>query len=289
LSNDLTPKQSLAELCNTWITEKVKGKFDYSSATARQQDISNFMKANKDKLQPQQQSLKIVRDSYMPQLKRVYDKFGLDLKTIGLGTKKKLKYHAGMNSEITPDPQAGKPDTSKKPNEKVIQTGIIDPNTGQPMVVPETFDEKAVSAVFSALFLTLRMGIPQMELLTPEEKETLGKMWKPAFNMYFSNEKWAVIGIPLMATMGIALPKMLEGRKQGKILKSKTEGNLKQLEVDSKVENQQKIIQEQKVIQTTPTETTPDVIPNIGEISGVITPNPNKETPALPKKEPKQN
>jgi len=67
------PKQSLAELCNIWISEKVKAKFDYSSATSRQLDIQNFMKAHKSQIPPEQYKTKTIRDSFMPQLKKVFD------------------------------------------------------------------------------------------------------------------------------------------------------------------------------------------------------------------------
>jgi len=288
------PKQSLAELCNIWISEKVKAKFDYSSATARQLDIQNFMKAHKSQIAPEQFKTKTIRDSFMPQLKKVFDKFDLDPKTIGLTGKKKLKYNAGLNATVTPDPQVGKVDSSPdKP--KQLQTGVPDPNNpDQTLVVPEVFDEKAVSAVFSALFLTFRMAVPDMELLTDEEKETLGKIWKPAFNIYFSNEKWAVIGIPTLATLGIAMPKILAGRKKGKIRKSKEEGLEKQKEIDTKVDNQAKEIEKQKnskteIINAPEPQTQTFEKPQIGIVSSTIIPDPNKTLPVLPKPEEKKD
>ena len=280
-------KQSLAELTNNWITEKVKAKYDYSTATSRQQDIQNFMQAHKSQISEEQFKLKTVRDSFIPQLKKVYNRFDIDPKSLGLD-KKKLKYNPKINSTITPDPQSGKTDTS--PKEKPtgqIKTGVIDPNTGQQMVVPEIFDEQAVSAVFSALFLTFRLAVPDMELLTDNEKESLGKIWKPAFNMYFSNEKWAMLGIPTIATLGIALPKILEGRKKGKIRKSKEEGLLRQKEIDGKNETQQQQIDKaKKENQTKPPEIIPENKPSIGQISTEIT--PTKTTLTLPK-ETKEN
>jgi len=240
----------LAELCHSWITDKIKSKYDFSTATSRTKDIQNFMQTNKNKISSNQFNLKNIRDSYMIQLKRVLKNMDIDPNSIGLKSKKKLKYNAGINATITPDPQAGKTDTS--PDKKnMINTGVPDPANPQVQLqVPEIFDESAVSAVFSALFLTFRLAVPDMELLTDSEKESLGKIWKPAFNMYFSNEKWAMLGIPTIATLGIALPKILEGRKKGKIRKSKEEGNLKQHEIDSKVDNQQKEIQKEKNAKT---------------------------------------
>jgi len=274
-------KQSLAELANSWITEKVKSKYDYSTATSRQQDIQNFMNANKDKISEEQFKTKTIRDSFMPQLKKVLARFNIDPKTLGLDSKKKLKYNPKINATITPDPQSGKTDESPKEKPKQIQTGVIDPNTGQQMVVPEVFDEQAVSAVFSALFLTFRMAVPDMELLTDEEKVTLGKLWKPCFNLYFSQEKWAVIGIPFLATLGIAMPKILEGRKKGKIRKSKEEGLNRQKEIDHKNETQQEEIDKaKKQNETKPPEIIPENKPSIGQPSTEITP---ATPPTLPK------
>jgi len=57
-----------------------------------------------------------------------------------------------------------------------------------------------------------RLAYPDLELLTEEEKDALGKMWLPAFNRYLT-EKWAIIGIPFLATVGIFLPKIIAARK----------------------------------------------------------------------------
>jgi len=282
-------KTSLAELCRDWIKQKISTKFDYSSATNRKQDISNFISVNKGKLtQSQLKNNKIIRDSFMPILETELGNAGIDPKSLGLRvSNKKLRYNPKINATVTPDPQAGKPDSSPTGKAPV---GVAPPVAGAPPVVvaPEVFDEKAVSAVFSALFLTFRMAVPDMDLLTEEEKDTLGKMWKACFNLYFSTEKWAVIGIPLIATLGIFIPKVTEGRKKGKIRKSKEEGNEKQREIDHKNELQEKNLKTTEVTEKKENLPIPfeKTVPKIGEQRNIIVVDPNvvvKPKPTLPK------
>jgi len=280
-------KQSLADYVRFWIDDRIKEKYDYSSATSRQQDIQNFMKAHKDKIPPDQLTTKKIRDSHLPILKVQLDKAGIDPKSLGLQGQKRLRYNPKINATVIPDPQAGKVDST--PNKSALGgaqgvQGVQQGSGGIPVVIaPEVFDEKAVSAVFSALFLTFRMAIPDMELLTDDEKETLGKMWKACFNLYFSTEKWAVIGIPLIATMGIFIPKVTEGRKKGKIRKSKEEGNLKQQEVDTKNESQQKNLKTTEVTENLPIPFEKST-PKIGEQRNIIQVDPTvKPKPTLPK------
>ena len=218
-------------------------KYDYSLATNRKQDILNFIEANKSQLNEAQRSINTVRSSFTPILDKEFESRGLNPQTMNRSVKgmsKKLHYNSDLNANITPQQQAGVNDTSpKKPTPAEQQQQ-------QQQIIQPAYDEGSVSATFSALFLTFRMVVPDIELLTQEEKTALGKMWLPAFNLYMSNEKWAVIGIPIMATLGIFLPKLLEGRKKGKIRKSKLEGNLRQKEIDIKNENREKEINELK-------------------------------------------
>ena len=86
--------------------------------------------------------------------------------------------------------------------------------------------------------MALKIGFPDLEDLTENEKKSLGELWHGAFNLYISNEKMAVIGIPLISTLGMFLPKIIASRKKTKIRKSKEEGNIRQQEIDSKNETQ---------------------------------------------------
>ena len=229
-------KSSLADLLRVHVKNRLDNKFDYSLATNRKQDILDFISENKTKLNPDQQDVKKIRASMHGIIESSLKERGLHPESVGLkknSKNKKLKFNSDMNAKITPSAQAGENDTTpKKPMQQ-------DPN--QPLMqMPQAYDEASVSATFSALFMTFRIAVPDIELLTDDEKTALGKMWLPAFNLYMSSEKWAVIGIPVMASLGIFLPKILEGRKKGKIRKSKEEGNLRQKEIDDKQDAQRK-------------------------------------------------
>jgi hypothetical protein len=139
---------------------------------------------------------------------------------------------------------------------------------------PQVFDQESVSATLNALFLMFRFSYPDLELLTKEEKESLGKVWLPAFNKYLT-ENWALIGVPIFATAGIFLPKLIEARKKKKIRQSKGEGLAKQDEIDSKLQtraDQIKSDQEKKIQESVEkNETLPKAnIPAIGEASNKI-------------------
>jgi len=169
---------------------------------------------------------------------------GIDPESLGRRKNKKtgLKFNSDMNPKITPNPQAGETDTTKPQAQPqgVNPQGVI-------LQTPEIFSKESVSASFSGLFLTLKIAFPDLEDLTESEKKSLGELWHGAFNLYISNEKMAVIGIPLISTLGMFIPKILASRKKTKLRKSKGEGLEVQKEIDSKNVIQQEKIEIQKV------------------------------------------
>jgi len=225
-------KPTLVDLLRNHINDQLQKKFDYSLASNRKQDILNFIEANKDKLTKEQLNIKTIRPSHNTALDECLKNKGIDPQAIGRKSKKP-KFMGDLRATITPEPQAGTVDQTPKPI----------PPTGASVVQaqPIIFDEKAVSATLNAFFLMFRLGYPDLELLTNDEKESLGKVWLPAFNKYMT-ENWAIIGIPFLATLGIFIPKIVEARKKKKVRESKAEGLEKQKETDSKLEQRQKEI-----------------------------------------------
>ncbi len=269
------PKSSLADLLRAHISRQLNANYDYTLATNRTQDIKNFITENKSKLEKNQQNVNTIRSTMTPLLDAEYIKRDKNPATMNRSTKGKkqgLKFNSDLNANITPNAQAGAKDTSPKPQ---MQN---DPNQQIQQPIIQAYTEEGVSATFSALFMTFRLAIPDIELLTKEEKEALGKMWLPAFNLYLQNEKYAVLGIPLMATCGIFLPKILEGRKKGKIRKSKGEGLERQKEIDSQNEDRQKEIKEITQSQ----KQNPDLKSSLQEI---VEKNKDKPKDVLPKSE----
>jgi len=233
-------KPVLAIDLKNWIESKVKSNFDYSLATNRRSDIENFIEANNKKYE-NKLKLESVRASHFPILNKVLKAQGIDPESLGRRKNRKtgLKYQGDMNSKITPSPQAGETDTTKPK----IATGQVNAQ-GQLIQQPiqEIFSKESVSASFAGLFLTLKVAFPDLEDLTDQEKKSLGELWHSAFNLYISNEKMAVIGIPLISTLGMFIPKILASRKKTKIRKSKEEGLEIQKEVDTKNTVQQEKI-----------------------------------------------
>jgi len=240
-------KSSLADLLRNHVNDQLGKNYDYSLASNRKQDILNFIESNKAVLDKEQLNIKTIRPSHNKVLDDCLKNKGIDPQTLGRKSKKP-KFMGDLKSTITPEPQAGTVDQTPKPI----------PPTGTPEVQaqPIIFDEKAVSATLNAFFLMFRLGYPDLELLSNEEKESLGKVWLPAFNKYMT-ENWAIIGIPLLATFGIFIPKIVEARKKKKIRESKEEGLEKQKETDSKLEQREKSIK--TVIEEKPTAPTPPI------------------------------
>jgi len=230
-------KHVLAIDLKNWIETKVKSNFDYSLATNRRLDIENFIESH-NKNYDNKLKLESVRASHSPILNKVLTAQGINPESLGKRKNKKtgLKFNSDMNSTITPSPQAGATDTTPKTPQQA-QQGT------QQIIQPEIFSKESVSASFSGLFLTLKIAFPDLEDLTVEEKKSLGELWHGAFNLYISNEKMAVIGIPLISTLGMFIPKILASRKKTKLRKSKGEGLEIQKEIDSKNVTQQEIIE----------------------------------------------
>ncbi len=246
-------KSSLADLLRNHINSKLQKNFDYSLASNRKQDILDFIEANKATLNKEQLNVKTIRPSHNTALDECLKNKGIDPQSIGRKTKKP-KFMGDMKPTITPEPQAGAVDQTPQQKPTGAQVGQVGVGEVQPTQAI-IFDEKAVSATLNAFFLMFKMGYPDLELLTNDEKESLGKVWLPAFNKYMT-ENWAMIGIPFLATMGIFIPKIVEARKKKKIRESKEEGLEKQKEIDSKNEQRQKsiktVIQDEKPTMPTP-------------------------------------
>jgi len=206
-------KKSLADLLRNHIREQLAQNYDYSLASNRKADIEIFIQRNSMNLDKKQTAI-TMRPSHDRILDEQLKNKGIDPKSLGR-VSKKPRFNSDLKPTITPEPQAGVVDTSPKPKagDPVQQGGLVP-------VVPETFDTKAVSASINSLYLMLRTVYPDLELLSDEEKDSLGALWKSAFNKYLT-DSFAEIIIPLMATFGIFAPKILEARKKKK-LKSNT-------------------------------------------------------------------
>jgi len=201
----------LSDKLRIHISGKLAQNFDYTDQANRKKDINEFIETHNS----QNPNNKIIYGNVKTSYKRILDtqlrNKGLDPKILGRKTKKNI-YPQDMKARISPKPQAGnaenKPVTTKD-GKPIIQTG-------QPVVLqPEVFDEKAVSASINGMWLVVKAGLPDLELLTEPEKDSLGALFKPMFNRYLANDK-ALMIVPFIAAAGIFLPKIVKARKTKK-------------------------------------------------------------------------
>jgi len=230
-------KKSLADLLRNHIREQLAQNYDYSLKSNRKADIEIFIQRNQKDLDKKQTS-NTIRPSHGKILDESLKNKGIDPASLGR-VSKKPRFNSDLKPNITPEPQAGKLDSTPPP-----KGGVPVPQGGVVQVVPETFDTKAVSASINSLYLMLRTVYPDLELLSDEEKDSLGALWKSAFNKYLT-DNFAEIIIPLMATFGIFAPKILEARKK----KKERSGIIKETVTDTQKEQVEKVKQEVKQTQ----------------------------------------
>jgi len=204
---------SLTDKLRVHISEKLGQSFDFSLSSNRSNDRKQFIE-NHNKDLPKEKHLNegSVRTSYERILEQQMKAKGIDPATLGKKPKHK-KFNSDMNAKITPKPQAGQ--VEKKP--QIGKDGrpiIATQQTGQ-VIQPETFDEKAVSSTINGMWLVVKSALPDLELLSEDEKVSLGALFKPMFNRYLSNDRMLLI-IPFIAAAGIFLPKLAKAKNMKK-------------------------------------------------------------------------
>jgi len=121
-----------------------------------------------------------------------------------------------INATIRPEPQRHV--LEKHPvgiiNEEIIEQTQNSQVTSQFQIQNKHIEPESIESVFEGLWMLLKLKWP-LENLTQEQKESLGKMWLPAFRKYLS-EHWIYIGIPLISTIGIFGINIIEGRDKKK-------------------------------------------------------------------------
>jgi len=201
-------EKSQADLLRDRINLQLDQKFDFSQSSNVTADIQSFCKANESR----NWNVTSVRPSYNRILAQCAKNKKITLEHLGKKTKAP-KFNKRLQSTITAKP-VGKTIEGTAPAQPTQGAQTILP-TGQPAQQFVNFDSEGVAATFNALFISIRIAYPELEALTKEEKDSLGKMWLPAFQRYLT-ENWAFIGIPFIATLGIMLPKVAEARKKHK-------------------------------------------------------------------------
>jgi len=161
-------KPSLADLLRNHINANLAKNYDYSLATNRKQDILNFIQLNKDKLKKDQQNLNTLRPSHVTALDMCLKNKGIDPASLGR-TKRIPKFTGDMKPTITPEPQAGIVDPTKKPPVQVTPEGQVIVQTQPPI-----FDEKSVASTLNAIFLMFRFTYPDLEFFSVAQTSIFG-------------------------------------------------------------------------------------------------------------------
>lgn len=229
----MSAQPTQADLLREWIDVKLDGDSKFYSIPANvRQDKIDFVKAypelktNENKIKPAHN--RIVTERLKAK--------GINPKDGKITRKKIPKFQSSdsdMDSTIDPQRQGGDRQLTnqqvdgKQEYNKFRPLGSNEQNSQNASSQPpnnfvSNFDEQGVSASLNAFYLFLKWQYPSLELLTPQEKESLGKMWLPAFQQYLT-EKWAMIGIPLFATLGMVMPKVAKARAEKKIEDAKKE------------------------------------------------------------------
>ena len=118
-----------------------------------------------------------------------------------------------MNATIEVRPQSEILVGAPAPVQQPLITGQ---QPGMPGAINPTnrgnHDEKAVAAAITALYLVLRTGFAsEAELLSDEEKDSLGKLGKPVFDRFFGENEDLIVCF--MGIDGVLIPKLAKRRK----------------------------------------------------------------------------
>lgn len=225
---------TLSDTLRNYISNKVDESYDFSLQSSRKADLDNFILINKSR----GWKSKSVRPSYHRILDETLKNKGIDLKSLNRQVKRpKYGGDTGITAEIKPMPVSGKVETTTAPAVATSGAPRVEGQQQQQQVNPfaQSFDAEGVGATFSAITVMFRLAYPEFETLSDIEKSSLGKMWLPFFQKYLT-ENMAVIGVPLLATIGMLLPKLLKARKlngENKI-KSEIEKEKRKLDSDKK-------------------------------------------------------
>lgn len=216
-ANENQSPKSQADILRDIIDEKIESGFDFSS-DSQKRELKDKIWQDNPNLFPNKGALasqfyKILKKQLVKHKKDPRE-YGMSARApkISLGDSD-MKSNIKLELAPTEPTDAQKMEAAK--HSTSAQSGTTATTTEGPKPWTEGLDVDSVSASFSMLYLTLKMGFPELEALTEDEKKSLGKLWLPAFKKYLS-EMQAIVVIPLIATLGMFGPKIAKARKVGK-------------------------------------------------------------------------
>ncbi len=203
-------KPSKAEQLREWISKKLDVKADLASLDGRKKDFEEF-----EKLHPNE---KFAKEQYLNILKTELKKKRIDPRSYGLSKTIPSFKKQGSDMKVTNEPSPQPQPASPPSQQKQAPQGEQKPATQEELKeqIPKDFamhyTEENVGVTIKALYMSLRAKWKYLEDLNDEEKKTLGELWLPFFE-YYLKTKWAIVVIPLLATIGMITPKIQRAQK----------------------------------------------------------------------------
>ncbi|KAG2478604.1 MAG: hypothetical protein NPMRTH1_400013 [Nitrosopumilales archaeon] len=210
------------------IRTKVEQKFDYTLPQNRKQDLKDF--CNKNKLNPSK-----VRYAYRLMLKDVLEEYGINPISVGYGMNKSRDHWKKLNKKLN-QPEIKKPtiQTEASGQQLILENPPITEDQKQEYEEIETkveeikkvyvFTEETLKQFWLGIWTLLQIKWKLMEDLSDEETKTLAKLWRPFFQKYTS-EKFVLLGIPCIVTIGIFGKHILQALHERKKIENKEEKN----------------------------------------------------------------
>jgi len=216
---------SQADLLREFIEKKFDEKYNFSKASYKKKAIKEFVQLHSEL----DTTEKKIGKHFSDILREVGNQKNIDPAQMGI---KKPKINPAMISQNS-DMQAiieARPQSAVLIGAPQVQQPLIAGQSQIPQANPANkgnHDEKAVSAALTAFYLVLRTGFaPEAELLSDDEKESLGKLGKPIFDRFFGENEDLVICF--LGIGGVFVPKLAKGRKLKKEKQAKEKNELEE-------------------------------------------------------------
>ena len=206
-----TIEVSQADLLRSHIEKRIDENYDYSKPSMKKNDIKEFVNAHPELNKTEEK----IRKHYSEILKQVAGQKGKTPEELGIKrpriTSTMAQQDSDMDVSIEARPQSeilvgAPPVVAQSPTEEQPEVPVLN------SVKKGNHDEKAVVAALTAFYLILKTGFaPLAELLTDDEKDSLGKLGKPVFDRFFGENEDMVICF--LGIGGVFVPKLSKGRK----------------------------------------------------------------------------
>lgn len=205
---------------------KVEQKFDFTLPQNKKQDLEEY--CSKRKLNPSK-----VRFAYRLMLKEILEEYEIDPISVGFGKNKRREHWKKLNQKFNP-PEIKKPtiQTEASGQNLILQNPPITEEQKQEYEEIETkveeikkvyvFTDESLKQFWLGIWTLFQIKWKLMENLSDQEAKTLATLWRPFFQKYIS-EKFILLGIPSIVTIGIFGKHILQALRERKKIENKDE------------------------------------------------------------------